>query len=1084
MSLNLILGKSNSGKTEYVMNKIMACEESMKQAILFVPSSGRIIAEEEYMNYTNKNAIIDTVITSFERFVNRRVNKTELYEEKNYLKDMTKKMLVKKIVTQNADMFKVFSKVKDSSGFVNKLADYIDKLDTLEDLKILDKYKEQDFLKTKLEEFKNIYLKLKEDLKDRFVEATDEMKEYITMLNRSDTNLVNAEIFIDGYNNFSEIEYTFIQALLQNGSKVTITLDIDKEKHINGVTEIYGSSFETFNKLKEICAVNGINIEIINLKNTKINTPEDIRFVGENIFNMTKVELEKKVQNVDLILRPNIYEEIKYIAEDISRKHNQQYEYKDMAIYTNNVNVYRTFIKKIFETYNIPIYLNEEENIMGNRIIIYTKTLLDIVLSGFGKSIDNVLILLKTQLLDIEEQDIYMFENYLLEFGIRGYLLQDRFTFNSNYDLEKLNLIREKIINIVANLKKEITKSKTSKEITEAIYAHLIKENIISRYQEQLKQIKDIDINEYNKNRQAVAKMYEILDNICLVYSNEKITLKEYIELFEYGLKETMVDTIPAKFDEVEIIDINKARGMHKRIIYIIGCYDGGLPAIQIEDNIFTDIELEKLKAVGIELKQTSEQRHNMQLFNIYQAINKAREKLIITVPASLNTGATLRPSSLINEIKMLLNIQLESINYNETINIDEAFIKFMSSLRKVDEISSEEEINKLYNMYLIYKDNPKYKEILNYERMDKSLEMETLNSIYDKNINSSVSRLEQFKRCPFAYYTKYILNIKERKQYVMSNLDTGSFMHEAIEKFSKYIVAKNISWQDIILDEKIKEKANNQINDIVEKLFEQEYSKYLTSSRYIVLKNKMKKAVKRTIFAIAESFNHSEFRPLGYEIEFEKDSLYAPIEVKLDSGTTLLLRGKIDRIDSLSIGDNTYLRIVDYKSSEKNLKLSDVKTGISLQLMTYMCAMLENKEKLAAKNVVPAALSYFTISNKILSIPSYESDEQKITEKIRKALKLRGIYIKDLEILKKLDNNVEDSKESYLEVSKITINNEEKVLPEEIFVQECKNIRDILKDIAKEIVAGNVKIQPNKSITGVCEYCSYASVCRKNLLN
>ena len=185
-----------------------------------------------------------------------------------------------------------------------------------------------------------------------------------------------------------------------------------------------------------------------------------------------------------------------------------------------------------------------------------------------------------------------------------------------------------------------------------------------------------------------------------------------------------------------------------------------------------------------------------------------------------------------------------------------------------------------------------------------------------------------------------------------------------------------------------------------------------------------------------------------------------------------------------MKVENNTYLRIVDYKSSDKNLKLSDIKAGISLQLMTYMCAMLENKEKLAAEKVIPAALSYFTMSNKILSIPNYEQDDNKIAEKIKKALKLRGIYIKDIEILKKLDNNVENSKDSYIEVSKRTINNMEKVLPEETFIEEGKNVRKVLKDIAREIVKGNVKINPNKNITSVCEYCNYAAVCRKNILN
>ncbi len=1082
MSLNVILGKSNSGKSEYMYSKIMACEDNKKQAILFVPPSGRLIAEEEYLKYTNKKVVIDTLITSIERFVNRRVDKTKLYGNKTYLKDLAKKMMVKKTIAENPEIFKVFAKSKDTIGFTDKIADYVQKFDTLQNLEVLDKYEEQDFLKTKLDEFRGIYLKLQEELQDKFVQSTDEMKQYIKTLNESETNILNADIFIDNYNNFSNVEYEFIQALLLSGNDVYITLDIDKEKYLDGVTQIYNTSYDTLTKLKEISVNSGIKFELVNLVDKKHNVKEDISFLGENIFSMSRNTYAKKVDNVKLVLLPNTYEEIKYVASDILRHVKAGYEYKDIAIYTNNIDGYNIFLNKIFDLYNIPIYINEEGKITSNRLVIYLLTLLNIASNGYTKTIDNVLNLLKTGMLDLQEEKIYEFENYLLEFGVRGYNLSRKFELNNGYNITEINETREVVVDAVSKLRQQLKDKKTSKEFTEVIYNHLVDENIVSRYENELEQIKEIDVNEYNKGRQVLAKLYEIMDNICLAYEN--ITLKEYIELFEYGIKEISVDTVPAKLNQVEVVDINRSRGIEKKIAYLIGCYDGGLPTVQSEDNIFTDIELEKLKLVGIDLKQTSDERNNMQLFNIYQAINKVREKLTITVPSSLSSGSSLRPSSLVQEIKTLLNIKLESVEKKETLNIDEAFMEFVSKLNEIDEKTPKEEIEDMYAKLRLFQDIEKYNYILNYTRQDRNLNEETLSRIYDKKINSSVSRLEQFKRCPFAYYTKYILNLKERKEYVMSSLDTGSFMHEVIEKFSKFIVAKNIAWQDLVLDEKKSKLAINKIDEIVDKLFEEEYSKYLTSARYVVLKLKMKKAMKRTVFALADSFNHSEFRPLGYEIEFEKGELFAPIEVDLEGGKTLLLRGKIDRIDSLTLEDKTYLRIVDYKSSEKNLKLSDVKTGISLQLMTYMCAMMENKEKLNTQNVIPAALSYFTISNKILSIPNYEKDDNKIAEMVKKELKLRGIYIKDIEILKRLDNNIENSKDSYLEVSPRTINNANKNLPQEVFIEECKNVRNILKDIGKEIVKGTVKIKPNKDIQNVCEYCSYASVCRKNILN
>jgi len=1081
MSLNIIIGKSNSGKSEYMINKIMACEKASKQAILFVPSSKRIIAEEEYLKYTNKNVLMDTVITSIERFVNRNVDKNKLYENKTYLKDLAKKMMIRRLINQNEDLFKVFAKVKNTVGFTDKIADYMNKFENLEDLDVLDKYEEQDFLKNKLEEFKKIYIKIEQELKEKFITSTDEMKEYISYLHGSPDNTFNAEVFIDSYNNFSEIEYEFIQALLLQGNNVYITLDIDINKYLEQMTEIYNTSYETLTKLKELGAKIGVSVDVVELKRNTPNTPQDIWFLSNNIFNISRDSYKRQVENVKLVLRSNTYEEIKYVASDILSKKKQGYEYKDIAIYTNNIDMYNVYLKKIFSLYKIPIYLNEQDKLTDNRLLVFLLAMLKLTIGGFAKSIDEILIILKTGMLDIDEREVYEFEKYLFEFGVRGYNFYNKFELNNNYDIDVINNVRQVVVDSVENLRSMLLKNNSSKQITEAIYNYLIDFNVIERYEKHLQIVNKIDINEYNKSKQAVAKLYEIMDNICMAY--DSLSLEEYVNLIEYGINKLSLDTIPAKVDEVEIIDINKIRGTEKKIVYIIGCYDGGLPTAQAEDNIFTDIELEKLKACGIDLKQTSEQRNNMQLFNIYQAISKARDKIIITVPSSSSDGASLRPSSLVQEIKGLLNISLGSDSTN-IVNIDEDFMDFMTKLKEINNETSEEEISKLYLRYLLYKDMDKYNSILEYSRKDENLKDTTLKLIYKDKVNSSVSRLEQFNKCPFAYYAKYVLNIKERKEYVMSNLDIGSFMHEVIEKFSKYIVSKNIAWQDIVLDENKKENAKRKINEIVDKLFEEEYGKYLTSAKHIVLKSKLKKAIERSIFAIADSFNHSEFRPLGYEVEFEKGALFAPIEIKLDSGTSLLLRGKIDRIDSLNLGYSTYLRIVDYKSSDKNLKLSDIKSGISLQLMTYMWAMMENKDKLSSKNVIPAALSYFTLSNKILSIPTYEQDESKIIEQTKKALKLKGIYIRDLEILKKLDNNALDSTESYLEVSKRNMNSDEKVLPEEVFIEECNNIKQILKSIGEEIVKGCVKIKPNVNTKNACEYCEYKTVCRKNILN
>ncbi len=1086
MSLNIILGKSNSGKSEYLMNKIMACGD--KQAILFVPSSMRVTAEQEYLEYTKKKGIVDVTVTSIERFVDRNVNKGELYKSKEFLPDLAKKLLVRKVILENDDLFEIFRKVKNNTNFIDRMCSYIDsaKNQNLCAEDILTKYAEEDFLGKKLNEFGNIYKKVEDELKDRFVSSIDAVEYFIKDI-ATNERIKNMEFFFDGYNNFSKVEFEYIKALLFAGTNVYLTLTIDIEKYLDGTTEIFSTAYETLEYLRNMSKEIGVKVEEINLKDVKENRPKDLAHLAANIFDLSKNEYKNEVENISLVLKENTYNEIEYVAVDILSKVKEGYKFKDFVVYTNNISEYEVNITRVFSMYNIPLYFNMEKSIQSSPLAIYILTALRIITEGLKKDISPVISLAKTGLIEIE--NVNEFENYVREFGIAGYMLETKFTHNNKkevnhiYNLDLLNDIREKILNTLTDLKTRIAAASTAKDITYGIYEHLKEMGVIQKYEQELSIVKEESVNEYNKQIQIVSKIYEIMDNIVLAYG--KIDVKEYLELLEYGTKEQVTDTIPEKIDQVYVADINKNRGTAKKIGYIIGAYDGGLPIVQNEDNIFSDIELKKLKDNGVDLKQSRIDRNNMQLFNIYQAINKIREKLIVTVPSSGMNGGSLRPSTLIQTIKNILDIKLESVETRTDLSLHSNFMDLITRICNIREDTDKEELEKLYNEFLVYIEDEKYKNILEYARQDKNLAKETLDLIYKDKINSSVSRLEQFKRCPFAYYTNYILSLKENKEYKVTSLDAGSLMHEVLEEFSKYVLSKSIGWQDIVVNEKIKEKCFKELDKITEKIFEESYSKFLTSPRYVALKKKIKNSMRKTIYAIADSFNHSEFRPLGYEIAFEDDALFAPIKVELDDGKALYLRGKIDRVDSANINGMTYLRIVDYKSSKKDVTLNDVKDGIMLQLMSYMWAMLENKEKISKEGkVLPAAVSYFTVSRHLLSLDTYEHDDARISKKLKEALKLRGIYIRDIEILKKLDNEVNNNSESYLALTSKAMTNDTRTLPEDVFVEECNNMRNILKEVSTDMVKGNVSICPNKKVRGVCDYCKFGTVCRKDILN
>lgn len=1129
--LNILIGKARSGKSNRIYKLAHSKYLDGVKSYIFVPAQARILAEEEYIKANSVRGIIGVSITSFERYVSKEIENIGYISDKKYLTEAAKKLALKNEMNMHSDLFKIFKKVKDKPSFISAAITYIEtiKKEELDTQKIFETNKVSTFLKSKLEEFINIYEKIKEEINSRFVDSVDELDIFVNNIEnkKQSTEEKNKEkdkieMFFSGYSNFSKKELKAIKAMLVKGYNITISLALDG-KYIDNKNSrdsmgdyipkgIFDQSYNTYFNLIDIAKSSGLAYNVDNcIKEDKnLEMHEDIKYLGENIFDDLAIKYEGEVKNVSINIYKNIYDEIECIAKEIySNVFNLNARFKDYVIYTNDFIGYENAINKIFRQYNIPIYFDIGSKVKNNIISIYLKGMLELS-KGFKENMDLVIEILKTGLNGESIDDIANFENYTREFGIKGYMLGSEFKANNKdggygiiYDLGNINGLRERIYNKIIEFRNSLKKCKLSLDYTREIYNYIEGNNISSIYFKINKDILRNNAEEESIATQMLKKIYEAMDNICLVNQDREVSLEEYADQFSFLIEDIEISTIPSYIDEVNILDINKSRIAPIKYVYIIGVYENGLPGANTEDNIFKDSELDELKEIGINIKETSLVRENMALFNIYMAINSALKQLKFTIPASKITGEPLRPSYIIDnirdilDIKIIGNISAVDISNEETIdkykyssNIN--FKNMLECIVKIDSLS-EEEIKKAYVAYLYFLDRKngdcfdewyKYREILQYTREDKRLSKSTLEMVYKESINSSVSRLEKFSSCPFSYLVNYILKLKENKEYKVTNMDMGNMLHVAIDTFSNILVVKSIKWQELIILEKENSFVTTNVDKIVDEMFGKVYSKYESSPRYIILKSKIKKSLVKILMGLSDSFNNSRFEPLGYEIKFGNGELFSPIEVKLDSGHTMLLTGKIDRVDSAKIGADTYIRVVDYKSSDKTLILDNIKEGLSLQLMAYMSALLENKDKIDKDGeVIPASISYLTITSKIINIKEYENDKEKVKKMLVKMLKNKGIYIKDAKILECIDKNFKDSSNSYIDISKSNINNKNKGLEKDIFLEECENIKKTLKEIGESITGGVVKIAP-KSLNGKspCEYCAYKNVCRKSI--
>ncbi len=1101
MALNCIIGDMTLDKGKYIYNKAKEYEKEGKNNIIFVPSQARMSSEEEYLQKTGTNGMLNTDITTLSRYISKLLDE-KYTSNKQYISDDEKRMHIKYIIGRNENNLSLFKNVLDKPSFIDMIISYMDSIkkenldiDSIEKIDGID-----ELTKIKLKEIFEICEFAKENIADKYIDNIDMLDIFTRYIVDNRDKYNNTEIFFHGYNNFSKKELSVISSLLSLGVDVNVSLTISKNE-INSASKpenMFEISYKTYKDLEKICDECGVKFNVIEIKEKQV-LKEDINYLVKNIFNNEYSEYDKESSNVKIKLEKNSNTEIENIAKEIVGKlrEDKTLRYRDFAIYTSNFEEYEFCIKRIFDEYEINYHFDDTSEVAFSNLTIYI--LLMLKLSSDGIDVNKLLLLMKTGLLDISKEDLNYFENYILEFGIKGYMINREFKKNNNensigsfvYDLKKINDIREKLTSYITKFNDELQARVTANEKVKTIYNHIIQNSVINRYAGEIDLITDEDIKEGNIRKQIIKAIYDIFDNIVNIAENEEISVQIFTELFEFGMKDRKIKTIPMTIDQVEICDINKTRILPKKHVYIIGAYENGLPNISTEDSIFSDKELDKLKENNIDIKQNSLSRTNMALFNVYMALSNVKESLTVTMPVSKITGEPLRIGKLINELKRILNISIDgNISYDDTPLFEEnkmtqkvVFRNLLSNVVEFENLN-DNQIEYLYSMYLHYSNKEEYKKILQYSRKDNNISGEILDSIYKDKLNSSVSRLEAFKRCPFSYYANYMLNLKPRKKYSLSVMDMGTLMHDCLEKFSKWIMERNLLWQEIVTDGNVQEKAKNKIDEIIEKIFEINYSKFKDNNRYIVLKASLKRKMFKIVKIIASSFNQSEFKPLGYEVEFRDGALYSPIEINLENGKTMYLVGKIDRIDSAVINDKVYLRIVDYKSSNKNISINDIKEGISLQLMTYMSALVKNKQNIdVSKDVIPAAINYFTLNADIKKLDEFTDDENKINKELIKAMKLKGIYISDVKVLESLDRKYKDTSSSFIDVNSRNINDKNKVVTEDEFKKECEKIQKILKDIGREITKGVIKINPKKCNGKLpCEYCDYSSICRKNI--
>lgn len=1130
MSLRFVIGRSGSGKTTLFLNEISQRLEEQPDGppvIYIVPEQMTFLSEYRLINTPDLPGMIRTQVYSFTRLAWRILQETG-GASRNHVSSAGLNMLIRKIIEDNKDNLKLFKKASDKSGFIQHVETMLTEFKHYcvqpEDLYL--KREELAFgvatraLSDKLHDLELIYSRFEESLTGKYLDTND----YLTLLSDSISKsdyLKNAEIYIDGFHSFTPQEYLVIGQLMKTCSRVSVALVLDRpfKREIPDDLHLFRLTGETYSLLYEKALEGGITIE------EDVIFHDTPRFKKESLhhleaqFNHRPVPSYAGKPAVQLNIAANRRSEIEGTAREIRKLVMEQgFRYKDLAVLIRNGHDYEATLQTVFQDYGIPYFIDQKEPMLNHPLIELIRSVLEVI-SGNWKY-EPVFRAVKTDFLfptgsnlELLREKMDRLENYVLANGIKGkrwsetkpwpykrfFGLELERTVQTDAEIEleeEINESRNIVAMPIIRLSRRLNKSTIGQEFCEAVYLLLEELDIPGKLAALSEEAEaEGQLVRSREHDQAWNAVIHLLDQFVEILGNEQMTIKQFITILDSGLETMKFSLIPPAIDQVFVANLELSRLSHLRASFVIGMNDGVIPARQTDDGVLSDEDRTTLITGGLGIAPGSKKRLLDEEFVAYRALTVASERVYLSFPLANDEGKALQPSPYIKRIKDLFPevVERNFVNDPTELSHEEQFEYISHPDTAIAYLTSQLQLKKRNypiadfwpDVYNFYMENPEWKpkamrilSSLFYQNETKKLSEKTSQQLYGDQILASVSRMELFHGCPFSHFTTHGLRLREREVFKLEAPHIGDLFHGALKWIADEITRQNLTW-DKLTKKQCELLAKAAVEHLAPKLQSQIL---LSSNRYHYIKRKLEQVISKASHVLSSHANVSGFAPVGLELEFGPQKQLPPFAFTLKNGTQMQLQGRIDRVDKAEDENGVYLRVIDYKSSDRNLDLTEVYHGLALQMLTYLDIIITHSERLIGIEALPAGVLYFHMHNPIIDSKKILTLED-IEKEILKSFKMKGLMLGDPRIVQLMDNTLERGS-SHIVPAAInkdgSLSSNSQIANKEEFFALKNHVRNLYEQAGNRIISGQVDIAPYKLQDRTpCQFCSYKPVCQ-----
>ena len=1098
MSLQLILGSAGSGKSEYLLKRMI--EESMERPkenfFLLVPEQFTMETQKDVVNMHPRHGTMNLDIVSFGRLAYRIFEELSI-KNMTVLDDLGKSMLLRKAVRGRKKEFTVFGRNLNKAGFFDQVKSMLSELYQYgvgeeELISLLNKTADRPILNRKLHDLLLCYQAFQEELKEDTI-PSEELLDVLCRLVPESKLLSGSTIALDGFTGFTPIQYRLLALLMRHAGKVYITVTIDpqegpyEERSSEDLFYLSRNTIKKLTKLREEGKVAADPDVILSGKvPCRFQSAPGLALLEQHVLRGRNVSFLGAYPEVSLHEAVNPEEEARFLATEIyDLVRERGLHYRDIAVVAGDVEKYRFYIEKAFSDCEIPYFIDYKKHLSDHPAVALLLAALSVLEKNY--SYDAMFWYLKNMFAPLPAEQVDELENYVLALGISGRKkwesAWDRdYRGSGELDFEALNQWRQAAAAPLISLQEKLRKKgRNVEDCTKALVEFLMELKVEEKLSEAAAELlEEGQLEASREYEQAYGLILQLFDQIVGLIGKEELPFSQYKDILETGFQEIKVGLIPPALDRVVVGDMERTRLNQIQVLFFAGVNDGDVPKTGSRGGLFSDQDRELLEKYQVELAPTAKKNCFIQRFYLYLALTKPSKRLVVSYSGADMEGKAQMPSSFIRELTGLFpDMEVKKCRLEETVTTKEGSRTLL--LHGLFTYREGEEPSELWKgLYAWFYENQR--EVLmplveaaftNYqeEKIDKAVSR----ALYGDFLSGSVSRLESYAACAYAQFLQYGLKLCEREEYTFGGADLGTVFHQSIALFFQKMKEKGFLWESLteetrkaLTEECVETVAGQYGNTVLE-----------STARNSYQKKRILRIVDRTVWALSQQMLNGSFRPYETEMPFSAQDAEA-LRVPLSQDTVMYLNGRIDRVDTCEKDGRLYVKIMDYKSGSVKLEPFEVYYGLKLQLSLYLDAVTEIlKRKNPGKEVIPAAMEYYQIQDPIVDWEENKEDGW-LSKKILEALSPTGLLNKTPEAIGLYSQKAGEKQreEPGIQTEKLLEKGSRAVTPEQLSALTAF-VRKKVKELGTDLAGGKIPVNPYSCQNRTaCDYCAFRTVC------